>query len=414
MTLQAQNTKHDDDSALPAQKHARIGRFAPTFLRGPGYEPPLRCVETMREYRDSLWIRDDDLLDSGETLHVRVIAPDTFFVASPATIAGRRANGIVPIAVQCPALQRYSATIMIAVEVRDATGSADTIRFRLGVSEIASVLPLRVFTEDDTDGATSQYLQLGFAFCGATSGYEAGSWGSLDTEFCEWELPPVPLDIFDVRWQIPPRHGLLRSILPRNASYDDGPAHWRARISYPQRGAVRASRIHVRWSRWDADGMARGLVFCDPSNERDQVVMSNAAVFRSDRCTLSIVGDSIDVSFSATEYRGFDIVDFGCMLGTAIAHDTTAPPLQIVSTSGHLPIRFQVGDPALPHGSLQIFTMTGRKVRTYDVGAQARSCMDLTWDGNDEVGHACPAAMYICRLTGPVGSPRYLRFLLIH
>ena len=63
-------------------------------------------------------------------------------------------------------------------------------------------------------------------------GTDGSPYGSLDAQFCEYELPPIPEDdIFDARWTIPTKNGIQRCIYPgMEAGSPAGETTFRARV----------------------------------------------------------------------------------------------------------------------------------------------------------------------------------------
>jgi len=65
----------------------------------------------------------------------------------------------------------------------------------------------------------------------------------------------------------------------------------------------------------------------------------------------------------------------------------------------HNTIHFQYTLDAKMHTSLQIFDITGRKVRTLINTTQDPGKYAVTWNGKDDLGRAVASGVYICRFT---------------
>jgi len=193
--------------------------------------PIIKCFDLDEPYSDTLLVSDLDLLrkQAGneeltftifETSGTWVFTPDR--LTSPISdtqkivISNQALNGDI-----------VDGRITVKVIVTDKHGAADTLVYKIAVSDGTR------FTADvkviNNFGA---YQVLTFGLGGtaiATRGDESGAYGKLDSNYCEYELPPVPyIDVFDARWTIPNRNGILRSIYP--FSSDPGEAIYRARF----------------------------------------------------------------------------------------------------------------------------------------------------------------------------------------
>lgn len=193
--------------------------------------PIIKCYDLDEPYSDTLLVSDLDLLrkQAGneeltftifETTGNWVFTPDR--LSSPISdtqkivISNQSLNGDI-----------VDGRITVKVIVTDKHGAADTLIYKIAISDGTR------FTADvkvmNNFGA---YQILTFGLGGtaiATRGDENGAYGKLDSNYCEYELPPVPyIDVFDARWTIPNRNGILRTIYP--FSSNPGEAIYRARF----------------------------------------------------------------------------------------------------------------------------------------------------------------------------------------
>lgn len=201
--------------------------------------PKVICVDQGQPYSDTLLVWDYDLKrgsqpgDPTEELTLRVIQPATGFTIEPNVIRGTLDNDTVKVIIKTDAFNAPKdpdGKVTIRVEVRDASGSADTLVFRVKVSDatdfICTLLIENTFpgqTPGDRQSAW-QELQFGTAPRNATTGegLDGEAVGTLDYDFCEYELPSIPpIDVFDARWSIPLTNGTHRNIFPRAKNVPD-------------------------------------------------------------------------------------------------------------------------------------------------------------------------------------------------
>ncbi len=177
--------------------------------------PRIRCVESGKSFEDTVYVSDIDIVRD-ELLTIRVIEPSGVTV-QPSQIPGYRANGNpIPVRVIANPLvvNPYQTSIEVVLVVTDKhNGRPDTLRYRIAVSEPTTFTVDMVIS--NAQGAF-ETLTWGSA-PNATTGDNAtrGGIGKLDSNYCEYELAPIPpVDVFDVRWTIPNRYGTLVNIFP--------------------------------------------------------------------------------------------------------------------------------------------------------------------------------------------------------
>lgn len=201
--------------------------------------PKVICVDQGQPYSDTLLVSDYDLKrgtqpgDPTEELTLRVIQPPTGFTLEPSVIRGTLENDTVKVVIKTSAFNAPAdpdGKVTIRVEVRDASGNADTLIYRVKVSDptdfICTLLIENTFPGNIPGDRKSawQELQFGTAPRNATTGegLDGEPVGTLDYAFCEYELPSIPpTDIFDARWTIPLTNGTLKNIFPRAKNVPD-------------------------------------------------------------------------------------------------------------------------------------------------------------------------------------------------
>ncbi|MBM2813275.1 MAG: C-terminal target protein [Ignavibacteria bacterium] len=197
-------------------------------------EPLMKCVVKGAPYSETMWVRDLDLLrgrqpgDPTETITITVSKPTSGFSVTPSTISGiftgtpdngvyqrsdySRSFTIQSTSFNPPADMDGKATIEITVT--DKSGATHVISYRVSISETVD-FECQLLVANSI--GASQMLSFGTAPRYASSGdgtdtdYPVA--GHLDEEYCETECPPVPpVDVFDARWTIPTKNGILRNI----------------------------------------------------------------------------------------------------------------------------------------------------------------------------------------------------------
>jgi hypothetical protein len=177
--------------------------------------PRIRCVESGKSFEDTVYVSDIDIVRD-ELLTIEVLQPADVTV-QPSQIPGYRANNNpIPVRVIANPLivNPYLTSIEVVLVVRDKhNGRPDTLRYRIAVSEPTTFTVDMVIS--NAQGAF-ETLTWGAA-PNATTGDNAtrGGIGKLDSNYCEYELAPIPpVDVFDARWTIPNRYGTLLNIFP--------------------------------------------------------------------------------------------------------------------------------------------------------------------------------------------------------
>ncbi|MDW7997306.1 MAG: hypothetical protein RMJ46_06490, partial [Bacteroidota bacterium] len=208
---------------------------------------------------DTIAVVDRDLLrqepqDALERLSIEVVEP-AGFQASPATVNGPQSSDTVWVIISTSALNATpgpDGKISIRVRVVDRQGAQHEIVYKLNVSEPTDfVVPMRI---SNRFGAF-QVLEWGTAPL-ATTGDDPnrGGVGKLDSNYCEYELPPIPPnDVFDARWTVASTNGITRNIFPRAVPGVSGLAVYKGRF---QAGSVtgnasEAYPVRISWNSQD-------------------------------------------------------------------------------------------------------------------------------------------------------------------
>jgi len=380
--------------------------------------PAVRCVELGKPYVDTLVVIDRDLLrqsppEALEQLSVEVIEPAGFTV-SPAVINGPQSSDTVRVIISTTALNATpgpDGKITIRVRVTDRQGASHEVVYKLNVSEPTDfVVPMRIANRF----GAFQVLEWGTASA-ATTGDDPnrGGVGKLDSNYCEYELPPIPPnDVFDARWTIAATNGTVRNIFPRAVPGVPGLAVYKGRF---QAGSVtgnasEAYPVRITWYALDVpdrndaqrnpagstwyirDAASNGNIFS--YNMRTGQGTSTPAV------ALERNGDSLTLVIYSDAITNFIIVyDF--------TSDVSEPPIagvRGVQLLGNTPnpfegttsIRFRVAEPTALR--LEVYDALGNRVATLAEGVYPAGEHSVVWDGTTQQGDRLPSGVYYYRL----------------
>lgn len=376
--------------------------------------PIIRCVDQGKAYTDTIRVADLDLLRKqagNEELQFTVLEPtEGTWTVTP----DRLKSPIADTQIVVISTSNFSATpvdgrVVIRIVVTDAAGATDTLSYAVAVSAATRfTAPVRV---ENNLGA---FQVLTFGVGGddaATRGDEDGSFGKLDSNYCEYELPPVPyIDVFDARWTIPNRNGVLRNIYPFSPTA--GEAIYRARFQGGGENGQSSATYPVRisWCRADIPAVDAN----NPGSYYIRDDISNGALFSYNMKTgngrsAADIGHKTDGScdtlvISRDALQGFIIVyDF-----TTAVTETEAPTADLAITSA-APNPFSestmitFSTPVTQLVSVEIYNAIGSKVATL-----AKSTFDagrhmIEWNGTSN-GSALSNGVYTCRISDGVHS----------
>jgi predicted outer membrane repeat protein len=186
--------------------------------------PQVDCIDPNTPYSTTLKITDTDLnrvTNPNETITLKLLdyldQPLAGMSVNPSSYVstGTTDNFDVTIT-KTGALQADpDGKVTIKLIVDDAFGNSTQLVFRLNISQPTDFVAKVTIT--NTKGST-QDLIFGTSSVTGTStgdGNDNEYVGKLDEDLCEVELPPVPFeDVFDARWTITNRNGVLRNIFP--------------------------------------------------------------------------------------------------------------------------------------------------------------------------------------------------------
>lgn len=397
--------------------------------------PPIRCIVAGEAYEDSLCVSDRDL--------ARLAAPDVVtleargvvqggldplpLTVSPATINGTTGGGVsnpdscVPLKITSSGIPVAYAGQKMLVEViaRDQAGNTDTLRYEVAVSqEVDFAMSVSVRNTNVTDGDATQELVFGLAR-NASTGEQATALGKLDSIYCEYELPPLPpTDVFDARWTIPTRNGVLRNFFPTDLGANEDRAAWKAKF---QPGFLEGGSpnfpIVICWSISAAQAADKPLYIADlrsgagrGENVAFRINMKNPTghhVFTTSGVNFTQNGDTACVEIIAPGIAdGFKIfydidttssVNEAPVAGESFSLSANVPnPVTSNTEIGfYAPKRSDV--------RLEIFDANGKLVTTLLNDAVSAGNHSVIWDGTDAKGTKVASGSYTYRLSaGPM------------
>lgn len=391
--------------------------------------PPIKCIVSGTAYKDSLCVSDRDLgrlaAPDNLTLTARGIVvgqPDLPLTVNPGTITGpRNPDTCVPITIETSSIPAAYAgkRMIIEVAVQDQAGNTDTLRYEISVSQpVDFAMSVFVRNTNQDDGDATQELVFGIAQ-NATTGEEPANLGQLDSIYCEYELPPLPpTDVFDARWTIPTRNGILRNIFPRDPAAGQERASWKAKF---QPGFLEGGSpnfpIVICWSISEAQKAGKPLMIADlrSGSGRGENVAFRAhmqdptgqKVFTTNGVRLSFRGPNNDTAcieiIAPGIAEGFKIFyDFdttssvttpgpGDATGFSLAANVPNPVTSSTEIGFYAPKRSDV--------RLEIFDASGRLVNTLVNETVPAGYTVATWDGTDAKGRKVASGSYTYRLT---------------
>lgn len=371
--------------------------------------PPIQCVEAGAQYVDSIFVTDRDLgrVRFTETVRLEVVGQPGFTV-DPAVINGQTEDTVkLTIRGTIPATQR--GRVRITIRATDAGGRTDELTYEITISDpVIFSMPIEIRnTNTQTGNNAFQTLVFGIADR-ATTGEEASDRGNLDSNYCEFELPPLPpRDVFDARWTIITTNGTLRNIFPETPTADQPlPLAWKGTFQAGNLpGGGPNYPVVATWSLTDARRAPNDIYFedqfWDDNNNTGlfRVNMKNGTYTAGSGIIVRVDGDIVTVQINLTTVEGFKIV-----------HDRTSGVDREVVAGGftlssNIPNPFRTTTditfraPARGNVKLEIYDINGRMVKSLVNDVVSAGEHTVTWDGLDEGGRPVASGTYNYVLT---------------
>ncbi len=373
--------------------------------------PPIQCVEQGKPYEDSLFVTDIDLGRTRftETLRLTVLEPAGFTI-EPSVLVGPRAD-TAKLQIRGTVPPNQQGKLRVRIRVTDAGGRTDELAYDITVSEaVVFSMPITI-RNTNTQSGNNAFQTLVFGIGDrATTGEESGDQGHLDSNYCEFELPPLPpRDVFDSRWTIITTNGTLRNIFPPIPTAEQGTlVAWKGTFQAGNLpGGSPNYPVVATWSLTDARRAPSDIYFEDQfwddvtNSGLFRVNMKTGAYTAGTGILVSVAGDIVTVQINLTTVEGFKIV-------YDRLSDVVSDPTAVAggyTLSNNVPNPFSKSTdlnyfaPKTGAMKLEIFDMNGKLVRTLVNGLVTPGHHTVTWNGLDEAGRAVATGDYIYRLT---------------
>lgn len=379
--------------------------------------PEASCIDEGGAYVDTVYVFDKDLLRNNdlnvvETLTLEVIQPVGLTI-EPSVITGPRTKAegdtvkVVVFSNDFQAPRDPDGRVTIKIKVTDASGKSYILEYRIKYSDPID-FAVDLLIENNKGG--KQWLQWGtgpLATTGDAIAVDGDTLGQLDYNFCEYELPPFPhIDIFDARWEISNKNGVLRNIFPSRQSNPElrvyrgtiqsgGEAgntsnHYPITITWdrtqvPEKQGVNGQSFFIR------DNSSNGNLF-----NFDMRTGEGLSVFDIEKVDK---GDSVKIIIKRASVDGFVIIhdwtsdaeEQPSLLATGITNITPNPATE--STK----ITYTVN--AVSDVKVEIIEPTGRIIATLTNGKVSAGTYELNWDGIDMQGNPVASGSYMVKLT---------------
>lgn len=370
--------------------------------------PAVRCVENNTDIEIPAELEAGDVdLERNETIQIRVIEPAGLTITSPAngTVTGPRTSTRVPVTIGGRInVTPYRTSVDVKVVVTDANGGTpDTAVFKVNVSEPTTFTSrLRI---QNNKGAF-ETLTWGSA-TKATTGdnITLGGLGKLDSNYCEYELPPIPpLDIFDARWTVPSKTGMLYNVFPSCNAGTQGIDIYKGRF---QAGSVNGDNseyfpVRISW-----------LKSSVPAPSNTQLNPCGGTYFLRDAVGGVLYNINMAAGAGRTEGSGnYELVTSGDTVTLIIKRDAVnsfvilwdkATPVDEQPVAGELGYSLTSINPNPTNGSatnisfslpgtsrvkIEIYDNLGSRIATVADGIYSGANNTVTWNGTDAAsGH---------------------------
>jgi len=395
--------------------------------------PVVRCIGQGDTYLDTLLAQDLDLFrekpvwDNSskfdpilETIKLTVISPaGTNLVIEPATITGTKSDTLQkvviksngPLTINAADIKDGKVTIKVQITDDEIT---KILEYKLNVSEATDFIVPVTVANNDVRGAF-QVLYFGTAK-NATTGEKTGEIGKLDSNYCEYELPPVPpRDVFDARWTIALTNGIIRNIFPQAVPKDNNQAIYKARFQAGFLGGNGNSAypVTITWDRSDVP--SRTDATKNPSGASWWIAdnISNGQFFKYNMNTGIGRNSATIVDYSATGSKSTVRVNKDDIDGFIITYDFTSDVEEQPVTG--MPVSFELseaspnpfnnstsivmGVPTSSNVNVEVYDAMGAKVATLANNFYNAGRYELTWNAKSEQGTDLAAGVYFVKMT---------------
>lgn len=383
--------------------------------------PQVDCIDPNSPYSTKITITDTDLLRTNpeEVITLKLLdylkLPLTGMSINPTSFKGTgSSNKFDATITKTGNLQRdLDGKVTIRVVVQDAFANTDTLVFRLNLSEQTDFVAKVKVT--NTKGST-QDLYFGTSSVSGTStgdGNDKDYIGKLDADLCEWELPPVPFeDVFDARWTITNRNGVLRNIFP--TSRPDGINNYIYKGQFQAGGVMGGSSplypVTISWnpaevpSRTDnvknpsgsswflKDRFSDGNMFIFNMNDPDKNHYTSVVQYTlvGGIANVTIIDDAIYQFVIMHDWKT-SVQDLGDNASSTRIISVSPNP---ISDNNEIKFELLQSSPI----KLQVVDMLGSVIATITNEQLSSGQYSIVWDGKDASGMKLTSGEYMIRL----------------
>ncbi len=399
----------------------------PHFTRGPR----TICVQNKTQFCDSIAIVDKDLtrMMCADSLHFFLVQPTgADWSVKPVIVKGKTHDTTSKVLtndtawVQICGKFNFDNTFfgqpnppaqIIQLAVTDGSydpGNLDTLTYRVYVGDIPTFECAVTVSNKLTATHPNVDLQR---LC-----FGAGRFGtdSLDTRYCEFEIPPQPYaSTFDARWELPVGGSLKGSLLDiRLDTNQYSTVTWQIRFNAGSDNGAYLYPILICWrpSCLDTTGTFKGNFYLvHESNPSEfSILMNNTTtgakagagpINNASYTLLKIGSDSMCLEIFDVAQKGARIIFVPPKSAVTdaptskFALEQNYPNPFNLSTSTR--INFSVAERS--NVRIDIFDVKGSLVRTVVNEQLEAGQWPIVWDGTDAHGNVMPSGSYICKMT---------------
>jgi predicted outer membrane repeat protein len=411
-----------DENGLSVMKRLRLNVLGVSHKPHLSGIPAVECIDKEGSWSTDVVVHDTDLLRTNpkETITLKLLdnlnLPLTGMTITPTTFEGNGSSDNFTVKVAKAAgvdiQPDPDGKVTIKIVIADNFGRFDTLVIRLNVSLQTDFTATVSVT--NSRGAT-QPLVFG------TSGIQAASTGDgndgfyvgkLDGELCEYELPPIPFDdVFDARWSINNRNGIIRNIFPRAIENQNKSYVYKAQF---QAGDLKTgNQLYPIAISWRPDEIPAKNASNNPTGSswliKDRFSDGNLFIFNmndptigfhSNAVNFEVVGGVATITVVDESIKGFVIMHDWLSSVETLSENASATKISNVSpnpVSTNTTINFEVLNPS--YVTLQIVDMLGNVVTSLANEDMGSGSYSIDWNTADTKGSKVASGQYLVRLS---------------
>jgi predicted outer membrane repeat protein len=421
-----------DEDGLAAIKTFKLRVDSTNHCPGITAAPAAKCFDFGKRFEDIIYVYDRDFRrgrvpgDETDEVTIKVLPPGIKIEVmddagnwpqNPTDkITGTRTKDTVKVRISQDDFRPQAdvdGRVRITFIVVDKYGCVDTLVYKIKFSEETDfVADLKI---KNNKGAEN-LLQFGtgkFATSGSGTDGTNDYLGKLDSNYCEFELPPIPEDdIFDVRWTIPNSNGTYRNIFLTGSSDNPGEQRiYRGRLQsggeaghtsnhYPmtitwntkQVPAVDDKERNESAGSWFIrDAYSSGAIFNYNMNTGQGNSTPDVAYNRTgDMISLTIFSDAITDFQILYNWTPTSVNEPVAGYSTQIQNVNPNPMNSLTNIYFSSSYRQNI--------KIEIVDALGQVVKVLTDESYGPNNYQLQWDGKDSRGNDCSSGSYTCRM----------------